>query len=101
MEGIAVCCSRCGSYFQSRNWVGTEFCRSCRALDRSEEVSHAIYVRCPACGLCWDVWGSDVPTEILDEGSHSIICPDCSHVFEVVTSIRYEFLSPERTDVNK
>lgn len=70
-------------------------CSECRSLDNPEELNHDSEVRCPKCGYHWSVWeGED--SELFAEGDHEVTCHKCDHEFEIVTSISYDFQSPER-----
>jgi hypothetical protein len=70
-------------------------CSECRSLDNPDELNHSSNIRCPKCGYNWSVWeGED--SELFAEGEHEVTCHKCDHEFEVVTSVSYDFQSPER-----
>jgi Zn finger protein HypA/HybF involved in hydrogenase expression len=72
-----------------------QICPECKSLDNPDELNHPSNVRCPKCGHNWSVWDGD-SYSLYEEGEHQVDCGQCGHEFEVVTSISYDFQSPER-----
>jgi len=71
-----------------------ETCGSCRDLvDDAGEVMHDRRVRCPACKHTWSPRDNE-DYDVLEDGEHTVSCPECDHEFEVSTSISWTFHSP-------
>lgn len=70
-------------------------CSDCKALDDPDELDHPSDIRCPKCGHHWSAWEEE-GHELYADGEHDVNCPECDHEFEVVTSVSYNFASPER-----
>lgn len=70
-------------------------CGACKSLDNPEELHHDDHIRCPKCGRHWNVFDGE-SYELQADGEHDVTCPDCNHEFEIVTTVRCSFQSPER-----
>lgn len=77
-------CSKCGKYMFDLNVFGVDaesalekkLCIDCQDLLKPEYVEHEKFIRCPACGECWDPRenGGDDDAHVFDHGHHEIHC---------------------------
>ncbi len=91
-------CQRCQTHItlsMFNKGIAT-LCYQCReATEKTEELWHDKFVRCPKCGHLWDPSECE-DYDLLGDGEHDATCPECDHDFEISTSISFSFKSPER-----
>lgn len=90
-------CSKCGTSFLSFNPPGrARKCIDCNNMsDRTGEVDHHRYLRCPQCGGTWDPCETE-DYEVFGDEEHQVTCGECDYTFEVSTHVSYTFTSPPR-----
>jgi DNA-directed RNA polymerase subunit RPC12/RpoP len=86
-------CYKCGSLILFGSGYPS-LCNGCETLrdDKGEVISKRI--RCPYCKESFDPYDCEM-YEVLENGEHSIECPNCDEEFEIETKIEYNFRSPE------
>jgi NMD protein affecting ribosome stability and mRNA decay len=89
-------CYKCGGYILLGKRVGRALCADCQILSAKDTaVQHPIFVRCPECGHTWNP-GDEDDYSVYEDGEHEVACGVCDHNFEISTTVRYTFESPER-----
>ena len=88
-------CTQCGEYARVFGTGHPELCSQCKDADKTEELTHDVYIRCPKCGYKWNAYEDDEYT-ILSDGEHTVSCHQCDYEFGIVTNVSYSFVSPER-----
>ena len=85
-------CNKCGAYILFEKGF-PDHCNQCKKLDNPGEVNFGNAVRCPSCTKSFDPYDYEL-YDILEDGEHTIICPDCDYEFEISTHVTFEFDSP-------
>jgi len=87
-------CLKCGDYIGFSTGY-SRMCPDCVDFNRIKgEVSHSSLVRCPSCRIEMNVIDCEL-YELYEEGEHKVSCQICDCEFEVSTTVKFTFKSPE------